>query len=480
MHEIPPGVTRPATRRRFLDAPGRQVVVATIVLVLAMSGWFLQAQRAGHAEAVARAERDTRNLAHLLAEHAARSLDSIDETLRAVGRLRADVARGIYRSQASIHVNLRTLHGGSPLLDEIGWLDAHGERVATSRLMDAPRVSMARQEFFRLHAASAGDVLHVARPTRSNGETGWLIDFSRRLESLDGSFAGVAHGTLDGRRFVEVYAGLELAPGHEITLLRGDGPLLARWPHDGAPSFQPVDQGIVLRAAAGGRRSETYQEVSPVRRAAVIGSYAIVPRSAAQLIVDVNVLRAAALEPFWRAFAREAIELFLALAALIAGAAVLAVSLDRREALLTELAAANASAEAAEAAAARIARSEAELQRALDAEREMSAEQRRFISIASHEFRTPLSIIDGAAQRLLRRTAEGTDAAKLLARVRGGVTRMTEIIDRTLALSRVEQAPLELQGKIVDLVDLVRQACAQERARSPDFAVETALPAHPS
>ncbi|MGN7105242.1 MCP four helix bundle domain-containing protein, partial [Ralstonia holmesii] len=42
------------------------------------------------------------------------------------------------------------------------------------------------------------------------------------------------------------------------------------------------------------------------------------------------------------------------------------------------------------------------LQETLDKERRMAELQRNFISMASHEFRTPLGVIDGQAQRLIR------------------------------------------------------------------------------
>lgn len=44
-----------------------------------------------------------------------------------------------------------------------------------------------------------------------------------------------------------------------------------------------------------------------------------------------------------------------------------------------------------------------QLTAALERERQVNALQSQFVSMASHEFRTPLAIIDGAAQRLTRR-----------------------------------------------------------------------------
>ena len=120
------GATETGTPVRAFDTPSRQATVAAIVIGLAILLSFIHNQVNGYGEAVVRAERDTRNTAELLAVSAARTFEGIALTLRAVGRLRNDAARGIYRSQDSIYVHLRTLHGGSPIMDEIGWFDAYG------------------------------------------------------------------------------------------------------------------------------------------------------------------------------------------------------------------------------------------------------------------------------------------------------------------------------------------------------------------
>jgi two-component system OmpR family sensor kinase len=79
------------------------------------------------------------------------------------------------------------------------------------------------------------------------------------------------------------------------------------------------------------------------------------------------------------------------------------------------------------------------LEERLEAERKLTLLQRNFVSMASHEFRTPLTIIDGHAQRLIamRTQLQPHDIADRAGRIRGAVQRMTHVIDSLLNSSRL-------------------------------------------
>jgi len=126
-------------------------------------------------------------------------------------------------------------------------------------------------------------------------------------------------------------------------------------------------------------------------------------------------------------------------------------------------------------------RRQAELHRALATEREMNAQQRRFITVTSHEFRTPLTIIDGAAQRLLSEFPADapTKLALRVDRIRGAVSRMIGILERTLFAARMDDEPAALKTVTIDLGTLLESVCARQRLVSPLFAIELSLPAEP-
>lgn len=76
----------------------------------------------------------------------------------------------------------------------------------------------------------------------------------------------------------------------------------------------------------------------------------------------------------------------------------------------------------------------AELETALTFERQISKMQRSVLQIASHEFRTPLSVIDGAAQRISKRANEITpdQLVELASRIRNFVSQLGSLLDQTI------------------------------------------------
>lgn len=104
------------------------------------------------------------------------------------------------------------------------------------------------------------------------------------------------------------------------------------------------------------------------------------------------------------------------------------------------------------------------LSKALDKEREYNALHRDFVSMVSHEFRTPVAIIDGAAQRISRRAGKDTpeQLQERVAKIRGAVNRIIELIDSTLSVSRLEAGAIALQVGDCDIGALLREVCQRQ------------------
>jgi two-component system, OmpR family, sensor kinase len=111
------------------------------------------------------------------------------------------------------------------------------------------------------------------------------------------------------------------------------------------------------------------------------------------------------------------------------------------------------------------------LQEKLAEEQRLMLLQRNFVSMASHEFRTPLTNIDAQAQRLIARREQLTpgDIAERAQKIRVSVIRMTHLIHNLIDSARVIDGELELyfHPAVADLSLLLHEACLLQRDVTP-------------
>jgi PAS domain S-box-containing protein len=90
---------------------------------------------------------------------------------------------------------------------------------------------------------------------------------------------------------------------------------------------------------------------------------------------------------------------------------------------------------------------------ALEQERELSELKSRFIAIASHEFRTPLTAIVMSAELLEKYNHKATDAQRYrhFQQIKSAVKRITQLLDDVLVVGRAEAGKLQCQPVPVDL-----------------------------
>jgi two-component system OmpR family sensor kinase len=118
-----------------------------------------------------------------------------------------------------------------------------------------------------------------------------------------------------------------------------------------------------------------------------------------------------------------------------------------------------------------LARQAALLEEQLAHEQRLAFAQRNFISMASHEFRTPLTIIDGHARRLqkAREGAPTREIGERVGKIRAAVLRLTHLIDNLLSSGRLIDGGAELyfEPAALDLAALLRDVCQLHREMVP-------------
>nr|WP_315591667.1 ATP-binding protein [uncultured Cupriavidus sp.] len=115
------------------------------------------------------------------------------------------------------------------------------------------------------------------------------------------------------------------------------------------------------------------------------------------------------------------------------------------------------------------------LEATLANERRMAELQRNFISMVSHEFRTPLTVIDCHAQRMshMRQALSVEQLGERSARIRAAVRKMTDLIDDMLGASQTLDAatPGALQKSDFSLQLLLQDVCDMHRESVADTQI---------
>ena len=100
---------------------------------------------------------------------------------------------------------------------------------------------------------------------------------------------------------------------------------------------------------------------------------------------------------------------------------------------------------------------------------QMDRTKMRFIQVAAHELRTPLTIVQGYAQMVKMKANGSEEFAKYTAAIMDGTSRMVEIIDSMLDVSRIDNNQLEVMpeemqvSRLVEKVTRVFQSVLAER-----------------
>lgn len=104
-----------------------------------------------------------------------------------------------------------------------------------------------------------------------------------------------------------------------------------------------------------------------------------------------------------------------------------------------------------------------ELRQALEREKELGELKSRFITMTSHEFRTPLTAILGSTELLRHYSHSWTDNKKLLYfnRIQANVEHIIQLLEDVLLLGKAEAGKLKFKPKKLDLVQLCRTLTAE-------------------
>lgn len=109
--------------------------------------------------------------------------------------------------------------------------------------------------------------------------------------------------------------------------------------------------------------------------------------------------------------------------------------------------------------------SQKELSEALDKERELNEIKSRFVSMASHEFRTPLSTVLSSASLLSKYTTteDQEKRNRHIAKIKGSVKHLNDILEDFLSLGKLDEGKVESHLADLDLKEFVNETVDEMR-----------------
>lgn len=122
------------------------------------------------------------------------------------------------------------------------------------------------------------------------------------------------------------------------------------------------------------------------------------------------------------------------------------------------------------------------LNQSLEQERHLNEMQSQFVAMASHEFRTPLAIIDGNARRLARKAGANTpdDITSRTDTIRSAVARLTFLIEATIDSSKLASGKIALKRHYFDIRERIEAIIDRQKTMFPRHSVDLDLSAIPA
>ena len=133
-------------------------------------------------------------------------------------------------SGREIHDALRERMIGLPQLNALILFGRDGHVINTTRSWPPPDVNISDTDYFRSIMGESGANMLITAPFRYKTDATWTVFLIHKMRGRDGGAAGLLVAAVELRYFEAFYRSVSVGDEGSITLLRGDGVQLARYP----------------------------------------------------------------------------------------------------------------------------------------------------------------------------------------------------------------------------------------------------------
>ena len=226
------------------------LAITVDVLFIGLAAWALCRTHFQYEE---RAAVTTRNLSLALNGHITDAVEMINLTVRTVvDEVEKQIAGGGIDGR-TLNTFIARQHGYLPMLDGLRVVDTRGDNVYGIGVTPGVRTSVADRAYFLHLRDKPGAGLVLSEPVVGRVSKKWSIVFARRINQPDGSFAGLAYGTIAIDYFSTMFSAIDIGKQGTIALRNGNLALVARYPasegtrsgpgsRDASPSLQLLVQ----------------------------------------------------------------------------------------------------------------------------------------------------------------------------------------------------------------------------------------------
>ncbi len=243
------------------------LLIAMIVASFGFALWRDRQERLTHAMET------TRNLAQVIDEHSASMLKAVDlalshaTSLATLAMPNKDEHRALVRRQ--LLADLKALAPVRALFIT----DASGRMIHDTDSYPAANFNFADREYFTFQRDNPERGLFIGRPAISRTTGKWFIGISRRIETADGKFGGVAVAAVESARLDGFYGAIKVGEQGTMQLARSDGALLVRMPRGAVPLQENAAGDSLFRESPPPAANGTYRAIGPNDGVARIYTY---------------------------------------------------------------------------------------------------------------------------------------------------------------------------------------------------------------